>query len=411
MNNDMSHSSVTVYTARRRNKSIWMRSCLVVALVVAMLTSYALIFPARTVNRELICDKQEHTHTDDCWLTALTCGMEEGEEHTHTADCYTTVCICGMEEHVHTDACYAELETLPPAEATKEAPTEAPTESADPETEPPVTEPAAVTEPDEPTVPTTDSAQPDEPTDPVQTEPDDTEPTVTEPVGAEPDGTEPAGTEPVETEPVETEPAETEPEDVGPNRGDEPDWWEPYEENGIDLTPYLESAIFRHEKDGALIEETVFTSGETVKAAIEYNISEGIVTLESKYVYYQLPEGIAPIEETSGEVMDNGVAVGIYTITEEGKIHILFNDEFANGNDIVGTVEFSCFVFANEDESDRVVDFGDDVGTIIIITAKEYDLGLEKEGRFKDYTYRQAEYLLTVYTENGTASPLRSPIS
>ena len=38
MNNDMSHSSVTVYTARRRNKSIWMRSCLVVALVVAMLT-------------------------------------------------------------------------------------------------------------------------------------------------------------------------------------------------------------------------------------------------------------------------------------------------------------------------------------------------------------------------------------
>ena len=411
MNNDMSHSSVTVYTARRRNKSIWMRSCLVVALVVAMLTSYALIFPARTVNRELICDKQEHTHTDDCWLTALTCGMEEGEEHTHTSDCYTTVCICGMEEHVHTDACYAELETLPPAETTTEAPTEAATEPADPETEPPMTEPAAVTEPDEPTVPTTDSAQPDEPTDPVQTEPDDTEPTVTEPVGAEPDGTEPAGTEPagtepVETEPVETEPAETEPEDAEPNRGDEPGWWEPYEENGIDLTPYLESAIFRHEKDGALIEETVFTSGETVKAAIEYDIPEGIVTLESKYVYYQLPEGIAPIEETSGEVMDNGVAVGIYTITEEGKIHILFNDEFANGNDIVGTVEFSCFVFANEDDSDRIVDFGDDVGTITIITPKEYDLGLEKEGRFTDYSYRQAEYLLTVYTENGTGEPI-----
>ena len=128
MKNDLSQSGVAVYTARRRNKSIWMRGSLIVALVVAVLTGYALIFPARTVGRDLICGQTEHSHTEDCWLAALTCGLEEDENHTHSAACYTTVLVCGMEEHVHSDGCYAEL-----------APTTEATEAA--------TEPAAATSP------------------------------------------------------------------------------------------------------------------------------------------------------------------------------------------------------------------------------------------------------------------------
>ena len=89
MKNDLSQSSVAVYTERRKNKSIWMRSCVIIALVVVMLTSYALIFPARTVEKELVCRLPEHVHDESCWLSVPVCGLEEDESHRHTADCYS----------------------------------------------------------------------------------------------------------------------------------------------------------------------------------------------------------------------------------------------------------------------------------------------------------------------------------
>ena len=89
MKNDLSQGSVAVYTQRRRNKSIWLRCCMIVALVVVVLTSYVLIFPAHTADRELICAQKEHVHDESCY-------DEAGE------------LVCGMEYHVHTDACYQE---------------------------------------------------------------------------------------------------------------------------------------------------------------------------------------------------------------------------------------------------------------------------------------------------------------
>lgn len=85
---------------------------------------------------ELICDKSEHTHSDECYETVeteeLTCELEEspvtepvldpetgeanvaGEGHTHGDGCYTTVetenLICGLEEHTHGDECYETVE-------------------------------------------------------------------------------------------------------------------------------------------------------------------------------------------------------------------------------------------------------------------------------------------------------------
>lgn len=369
MKNDLSQSGVAVYTARRRNKSIWMRSSLIVALVVAVLTSYALIFPARTVGRDLICGQTEHSHTEDCWLAALTCGLEEDENHTHSAACYTTVLVCGMEEHVHSDGCYAEL-----------APTTEATEAA--------TEPAA-TQPEE-SLPV--STEPEQGTEPAETEPGEI-PVVTEPVVTEPD--EPVPTEP-EPEPV-TEPVKME----------DTDWWMELSYEGIDLAPYLESAVFQRQQGSVLVEDTVFENGETVKASIVYDIPEQIVTPDCKYVYYALPEGVRPVERTSGDVMDDGVAVGVYTITEDGVIHILFNDDFANGNAIMGTVEFSSWLYANDDGSDRVVEFENGAGTITIVVPDEqrYDLAMEKSGELSS-DYSSAEFVLSVFSEKGSGAPI-----
>ena len=393
MKNDLSQSSVAVYTARRRNKSIWLRSCMAFALVVAVLTGYLLAFPARTVEKELICGKAEHVHDESCYLTALICGLEEGEEHSHTEDCYASVLVCGMEEHRHTDECYAEPEpaaTLIPPE------TEAPVEQS---TEAPA-EPAAETE----AVPT---AAPDEDpaAEPAGTEPsepdatDEADPPASEPApDAEPDAT-------AQPEPPEETPAEPIRVRTGAPVGDEINIEFP--EEGVDLAPYLFSVIFQRQDGGALVEDTWFENGETAKATIIYDIPKGIVTPENKYVYYQLPEGVRPIEETSGEVMDEGVPVGVYTITEDGMIHILFNDDFANGNAIMGTVEFTSYLYANEDGTDREVQFENEAGhiTITVPDEQKYDMSLEKTGAFNS-SYTKADFVLTISSEKGTGAPI-----
>ncbi len=394
MKKDLSQSGVAVYTARHRNKSIWFRSCMIIALVVVLATSYALIFPARTADRELICTQKEHVHDDSCWIDVLSCGLEEGEEHAHSAECWTRTLICGLEEHTHGDACYAEL---PPAPELTEAllvTTEPPVELP---TVPPVEDLPAPTEEPDPI---------DFPVEPV-TEPAENpgEELIPEPV------TEPAVTEPEATEPAEDRALSHETfvamrleilEEIIRQIADYPD-------EGIDLAPYIDSAIFQHEVGGVLVEDTWFENGETVKANIIYDIPRDIVTPESKYVYYQLPEGIRPIEETSGEVMNEGRSVGVYTITEDGRIHILFNDEFANGNAIVGTVEFTSWLYANDDGSDRVVEFENDAGTITIHVPDEqrYDLQLEKTGDF-NANYTAASYTLTISSDKGTGAPIQT---
>lgn len=421
MKNDLSQGSVAVYTQRRRNKSIWLRSCMIIALVVVLATSYALIFPARTADRALICTEKEHVHDDSCWVSVLTCGLEEGEEHSHSAECWTKTLICGMEEHVHGDACYAELPPAPELTEALAAPTEVATDAPyvppveDDVPAPSGEDPAPVELPEIPAEPGED-LKPEPVEEPVVTDP--AEEPVDEPV-EEPVVTEPEVTEPEVTEPLDERSLELLEHDAfvemrllilkdiiqSVEFTDSID----FPDVGIDLAPYIESAIFQHEIGGALVEDTYFLNGETAKATIIYDIPHDVVTPDSKYVYYQLPEGVRPIEETSGEVMDNGVPVGVYTITVDGMIHILFNDEFANGNAIIGTVEFFSWLYANDDSSDRVVEFENEAGTITIHVPDEqrYDLQLEKFGEFNaDYT--AAAYTLTISSEKGTGAPIQT---
>ncbi|MDO4480749.1 MAG: RICIN domain-containing protein, partial [Erysipelotrichaceae bacterium] len=59
-------------------------------------------------DEQLICDKPEHIHTEECYETEedieYVCGKEE---HTHDTSCYNedNELICGKEEHVHGSEC------------------------------------------------------------------------------------------------------------------------------------------------------------------------------------------------------------------------------------------------------------------------------------------------------------------
>ena len=77
------------------------------ACIVVFVTTYALILPAITLEKDaLICGMEVHEHTDSCYEDVLICSLPEGDDHTHDASCYEQQMTCGMEAHVHTQNCY-----------------------------------------------------------------------------------------------------------------------------------------------------------------------------------------------------------------------------------------------------------------------------------------------------------------
>ena len=102
------------YSENRKRKRIRFRILFALACIVVFATTYALILPAITMEKE-VCGIEEHTHTERCYEvtedvteTKLVCT----QEHEHTDDCYETVTVpgektlvCGKTEHTHTIDC------------------------------------------------------------------------------------------------------------------------------------------------------------------------------------------------------------------------------------------------------------------------------------------------------------------
>lgn len=158
------------------------------AMLVTLCVPRTLLTKAEITRPVLVCEKEEHTHSAECYEISeeptcgqeeseghkhddscyieeqvLTCTREEGEDHTHDESCYTTkrtlTCeekesaghthsdscykkelICSLEEHNHDKACYETVEeeteeetTAPETEASTdaEAETEESTEAAE----------------------------------------------------------------------------------------------------------------------------------------------------------------------------------------------------------------------------------------------------------------------------------------
>lgn len=111
--NDAAH-----YQKNHRKNRIWKTAVMVLSSVVVFCTTYALILPAITMNRETICGIEEHIHTEECYQeqetvpqTVLVCSPEHVQLHTHTETCYDDSgrSICGYADfvlHTHDEGCY-----------------------------------------------------------------------------------------------------------------------------------------------------------------------------------------------------------------------------------------------------------------------------------------------------------------
>lgn len=110
------------YTKVHKRKRLRHRVVTVLAGVVVFCTTYALILPAITLEKQ--CDIPEHTHTDACYAQVTSvekrvpaCSAETLEIHQHTADCYDADGnpTCGYADfvvHSHDSRCYDEKGSL-----------------------------------------------------------------------------------------------------------------------------------------------------------------------------------------------------------------------------------------------------------------------------------------------------------
>ena len=110
------------YTKVHKRKRLRHRVVTALAGVVVFCTTYALILPAITLEKQ--CDIPEHTHTDACYAQVTSvekrvpvCSAKTLEIHQHTADCYDANGnpTCGYADfvvHSHDSRCYDETGNL-----------------------------------------------------------------------------------------------------------------------------------------------------------------------------------------------------------------------------------------------------------------------------------------------------------
>lgn len=114
---------VEQFAKQNKRRSIWRKFVRAMACVVVFCTTYALILPAITLEREK-CTLEEHTHSDSCYRKvtsreqrSLLCSYEILGIHTHTEQCLDAEqnLICGVADfvlHEHDASCFNENDTL-----------------------------------------------------------------------------------------------------------------------------------------------------------------------------------------------------------------------------------------------------------------------------------------------------------
>lgn len=106
------------YIKTHRFQKRWQKVVTGLAAVVVFFTTYALILPAITMEKEPFCQIPEHTHTEECYAPAssggtLLCSAGSLSGHVHSLDCYNGEgeTVCGYADfvlHSHNDSCYDE---------------------------------------------------------------------------------------------------------------------------------------------------------------------------------------------------------------------------------------------------------------------------------------------------------------
>lgn len=182
---------------------------------------------------------------------------------------------------------------------------------------------------------------------------------------------------------------------------------EPQSGNSADFGEYIVSAKVSKIENGQWVEAREFEDGDHVMVDIDYKLPAGVVDSTTRIITYDLPEAIRLSDEESGIVYaSNGLAVGTYHITTDGKITIHFNEEFATGEPFAGYITFNGTLSAQDAGEGGKVIFGGNGGEITINPSEEqYDLNMSKRATLNsDGT---VGYTIKASTNNGTEGTVK----
>ena len=102
----------------RKTHRNWKKIVTSLAAIVVFCTTYMLILPAITMEKETVCGKEEHVHDENCYVKITTeqklqldCTYDSLGVHVHSSECKdeSDNVICGYADyifHEHADMCF-----------------------------------------------------------------------------------------------------------------------------------------------------------------------------------------------------------------------------------------------------------------------------------------------------------------
>ena len=159
-------------------------------------------------------------------------------------------------------------------------------------------------------------------------------------------------------------------------------------------------------ENGQWVPSTEFTDGDSVRMEIHYTIPQDTVGADNQTIHYQLPDGIRLSQQEQGTVYDGQTPVGTYTISQDGLITIVFNDNYADDKPFTGQIQFQGTVSSNKDGSDNNISFGAG-GTITVKPNPDpTDVRADKSGSYNEQDGK-LHYTIEVTTTKGTNGTIK----
>lgn len=364
----------------------------------------------------LVCQKEEgegHTHNDDCYGTFddFRCGQEGKEAHGHTASCFTLAC----DAHVHTEECYVKPQEDPTQVTGEEEQTIQEEETIEENEEEIIQENKEEIIQEEEEIIQEDEAEAEEPSVRDLLLEIYTEEELQELLEAYPEYT---------LEDIWTQlntPATLE-EPIGTFNAENSENGEGTESGGsttpaeVDFSQYATKVTLEKQQNNQWVKTDTVNSGDNIKVTIDYSLPDDVLVNGNKTIYYQLPNGIKPNENQSGIVKDNrgennGKEIGTYTISQDGKITIVFTDDFVNQDGaFTGEIHFEGKAeLAAGDQPQTIIFPGTGTKVELLppaITDSGTDVGVKKSRTTVSTDGSTVTYQIEVTTTKGTPNDL-----
>lgn len=182
----------------------------------------------------------------------------------------------------------------------------------------------------------------------------------------------------------------------------------------------VEKKVAGTEDDYEKPKDGVFTSGDSVRATINFKVPGGELSAPWPVLTYQFPSQFVIPETESGSLTDpnrkdeqgNPLVLGTYTIGTDGKMTITLSDNYVPSNDLYAEIKVSGTMVSGSTSGSETITFpgmGDNESITIkkeessqtTTTEKSHDLSVDKKAELSA-DKKSVTYTVTVSTERGT---------